>query len=128
RRVALHLLRHVRTSVPRRCHRIDDARRPDRPESRRDDVRQGKAAERLRPDRAHGDGPNPHPVWPAERSGRDSPARPAAGPASIETRFVQETGFLNPSNGKLASHWEASFLGGRPNHLAILAALAGITL
>ena len=47
RRTALHLLRHVRRSLPGRRHRIDDARRPDRSEPRADDFRQRKAVERL---------------------------------------------------------------------------------
>ena len=37
-------------ACPVRRHRADDALRPDRPEPRGDDVRQGEAAERVRPD------------------------------------------------------------------------------
>ena len=50
RRAALHLLRHVRRGLPGRRDRADQPVRPDRPQPRRDDFRQGKAAERLRPD------------------------------------------------------------------------------
>lgn len=31
-----------------------------------------------------------------------------------------------PTKWGLASHWEASFLGGRPNHLATLGGLMGL--
>ena len=67
RRAALHLLRHVRAGVPGGRHRADDAVRPDRPEPRGDDVRQGEAAERLRPDGEGGDRPGAH---DARRAGR----------------------------------------------------------
>ena len=60
RRTALHLLRHVRAGLPVRCHRVDDAVRPDRPEPGRDDVRQGKAAERVRQTVKDGHRPGPH--------------------------------------------------------------------
>ena len=50
RRVALHLLRHVRRGLPGRRHRADEPVRPDWPQPRRNDFRQGKVVERVRPD------------------------------------------------------------------------------
>ena len=54
RRTALHLLRHVRRGVSGRRHRIDQPLQPDRSQSRRDGVRQGETAERLRRDQGQG--------------------------------------------------------------------------
>jgi hypothetical protein len=40
----------VRTSLPGRRERVNQFIQPDRPQPERDDVRQGKTTERLRPD------------------------------------------------------------------------------
>ena len=56
-------------ACPVRRHRADHAVRPDRPEPRGDDVRQGEAAERLRPD-----GERPAPTRSARSAGRLSVA------------------------------------------------------
>ena len=50
RRAAVYLLRHVRRGLPGRRHRADQPVRPVGQEPRGDDLRQGEAAERLRPD------------------------------------------------------------------------------
>ena len=47
-------LRDVRRGLPGRCHRTDEPLRPLRQEPRGDDLRQGKTAERLRPDERRG--------------------------------------------------------------------------
>ena len=67
RRAALHLLRHVRAGLPVDAIELTTLLRPDRPEPRRDDVRQGEAAERLRPDGQARQGPDPHAERAAER-------------------------------------------------------------
>ena len=54
RRAALHLLRHVRRGLPRRCHRADQPLQPDRPQPRGNDLRQGEAALSLRRDQGQG--------------------------------------------------------------------------
>ena len=75
RRAALHLLRHVRAGLPVRRDRADHAVRPDRPEPRGDDVRQGEAAQRVRPDGARRHRPDPHEIEQTRHrsgTGRDS--------------------------------------------------------
>src|SRR5438552_1234376 len=52
--------------MPVRCHRADFAVRSDRPEPGRNDVRQGKAAERVRRDGQDGPGPDPDPFRAAQ--------------------------------------------------------------
>ncbi|MFP6672094.1 MAG: hypothetical protein VB857_11820 [Pirellulaceae bacterium] len=42
--------RAVRTSLPGRRDRVNQFIQPDRPQPERDDLRQGKTTERLRPD------------------------------------------------------------------------------
>ncbi len=44
-------LRHVRRSMPGRCHRADEPARSNRPQPRGNDFRQGKAAQRVRHDK-----------------------------------------------------------------------------
>ena len=76
RRAALHLLRHVRRSLPGRCHRADEPVRPDRPQPRGDDLRQGEAAQRLR----HDEGRRADEVAGAGRDGHMTPSLLAALP------------------------------------------------
>src|SRR5262245_4462972 len=74
RRVAVHLLRHVRGGLPGRRDRTHVALRPHWTLPRGDDVRQGEAAVRVRPDgaRAGHEGPDSQPPRPVERGQRTS--------------------------------------------------------
>ncbi|HVK18430.1 MAG TPA: hypothetical protein VM533_15950 [Fimbriiglobus sp.] len=81
----MHLLRHVRGGVPGGRHRVDDPLRPDRPEPRADDVRQGKVVERFRRDGAAGNGPGPH----AGRTARAGVRGAAFGRTAGVSRLVE---------------------------------------
>src|SRR5262249_15614977 len=95
-RAPLHLLWHVRTGLSLRRHRTDHAVRPDRAEPRRDDVRQGKAAERLRPDRRGRHRPGPDAQRPPQRGVGTGPRRPA-GTVSMPAPLLSVSTFAGPN-------------------------------
>ena len=117
RRAALHLLRHVRRGLPGRRDRADQLVRPDRPQPRRDDLRQGKAAQRLRPD----EGRRADEVARAGRHAMNADARRDLG---LATRAGWPLGMwlLLPRGGARGRRLGALLAAGRPGAVRLRSA------